>query len=192
MEVMIATKAAATPLIAGLDPILAHTIQKQSHEPVMRCFYCQKCSVGCPTAFAMDYKPAQVLKMVQLGQKEELLKSSAIWLCIGCETCGTRCPNDIRINNVMDTLKEIAIEEGVAPKEKTVYALHRSFLNSIKRFGRLHELTMLAEYMLRVPQKLPQEIGLGITLILKGKVLHLWSAVKERGKVRELFRRVGM
>jgi len=111
----------------------------------MRCYYCQKCSIGCPTAFAMDYQPAQILKMVQLGQKEALLKSSAIWLCIGCETCGARCPNDIRINNVMDVLKEIALEEGIKPAEKTVYALHRSFLDSIKIFGRVHELTMLAE-----------------------------------------------
>jgi len=178
--------------IAVTDPILAHTIQKQSHEPVMRCFYCQKCSTGCPTAFAMDYKPAQVLKMVQLGQREALLKSCAIWLCIGCETCGARCPNDIRVNNVMDVLKEMALAEGVAPAEKTVYALHRSFLNSIKRFGRVHELTMLAEYMLRVPQKLPAEIGLGIALVLKGKVLHFWSAIKERGRVRKLFHRAGM
>jgi heterodisulfide reductase subunit C len=191
MEAMTATIPTSTP-IAITDPLLAQTVQARSHEPVMRCYYCQKCSVGCPTAFAMDYQPAQVLKMVQLGQKKALLKSSAIWLCIGCETCGTRCPNDIRINNVMDVLKEMALEEGVAPAEKTVYALHRSFLNSIKLFGRIHELSMLTEYMLRVPQKLPQEIGLGIALILKGKVLHLWSAIKERSQVREIFRRAGL
>ena len=135
----------ATP-IAMTDPTFSQTVQAQSHEPIARCYYCQKCSVGCPTAFAMDFQPAQILRMVGLSQKEALLKSSAIWLCIGCETCGTRCPNDIRINNVMDVLKEMALEAGVTPAEKTVYALHRSFLNSIKRFGRLHELTMLAEY----------------------------------------------
>lgn len=181
----------ATP-IAVTDPTFAQIVQTRSHEPVKRCFYCQKCSTGCPTAFAMDYQPAQVLKMVQLGQKEALLNSRAIWLCIGCETCGTRCPNDIRINNVMDVLKEMAMEEGVRPAEKEVYALHRSFLDSIKIFGRVHELSMLAEYMLRVPQKLPAEIGLGLKLIIKGKVLHLWTAVKDRSKVRELFRRAGV
>lgn len=178
--------------IAVMDPMFLQAVRARSHEPVMRCYYCQKCSVGCPTAFAMDYQPAQVLKMVQLGQKEVVLKSSAIWLCVGCETCGTRCPNDIRINNIMDVLKEIAMEEDVQAAEKTVYALHRSFLNSIKRFGRIHELTMLAEYILRVPQKLPDEIGLGWALFIRGKVLHFWSAIKERSKIRELFRRAGM
>jgi len=191
MEAMTATMTTPAP-ISVADPTFAWTIQARSHEPVMRCFYCQKCSIGCPTAFAMDYQPAQVLKMVQLGQKGALLKSRAIWLCIGCETCGTRCPNDIRINNVMDVLKEIALEEGATPAEKTVYALHRSFLNSIKRFGRLHELTMLAEYILHVPQKLPAEIGIGWALFVRGKVLHLWSAIKERGAVRKLFDRAGL
>ena len=120
------------------------------------------------------------------------LKSRAIWLCVGCETCGTRCPNDIRINNVMDALKEMALEAGVRPAEKEIYALHQSVLNSIKRFGRLHELTMIAEYMLRVPSKLVDELGVGLVLVLKGKVIHFWSAIKERDKVRELFRRAGM
>jgi len=188
MEAMTAT---ATP-IAVTEPTFARTIQARSHEPVMRCFYCQKCSIGCPSAFAMDCQPAQVLKMVQLGQKEALLKSRAIWLCIGCETCGTRCPNDIRINNVMDVLKEMALEEGVKPAEKEVYALHRSFLNSIKRFGRVHEMTMIAEYMLRAPNKLFEELGIGLVLFIKGKILHLWSAIKGRDKVRELYRRAGL
>ncbi|UCC64904.1 MAG: 4Fe-4S dicluster domain-containing protein [Anaerolineae bacterium] len=191
MEAMTATMTTPAP-ISVTDPTFAWTIQARSHEPVTRCFYCQKCSIGCPTAFAMDYQPAQVLKMVQLGQKGVLLNSRAIWLCIGCETCGTRCPNDIRVNNVMDVLKEIALEEGAKPAEKTVYALHRSFLNSIKRFGRLHELTMLAEYILHVPQKLPAEIGIGWALFVRGKVLHLWSAIKERGAVRKLFDRAGL
>jgi heterodisulfide reductase subunit C len=158
----------------------------------MGCFYCQKCSVGCPTAFAMDYQPAQVLKMVQLGQKEALLNSRAIWLCVGCETCGTRCPNDIHINNVMDVLKEMAMEAGAEPAEKTIYALHRSFLNSVRRFGRLHELTMLAEYITRVPQKLPAEIGIGWALFVRGKVLHFWNAIKDREAVRNLFDRAGV
>jgi len=46
--------------------------------------------------------------------------------------------------------------------------------------------------MLRVPQKLPDEIGVGLKRIVKGKVLKFWSAIKERGKVRELFRRAGV
>ena len=73
-----------------------------SHQNIQRCYYCLRCSAGCPSAYAMDYTPAQMLRMVQLGQKEPFLRSSAIWLCIGCETCGTRCPNEIHAGAVID------------------------------------------------------------------------------------------
>ena len=79
-------------------------VSELSGQNVRRCYYCLRCSAGCPAAYAMDYTPAQILRLVQLGQKTALLQSSAIWLCIGCETCGTRCPNEIHAGAVIDAL----------------------------------------------------------------------------------------
>ena len=175
-------------------PNFALEVQEQSGENVFRCYYCQKCTVGCPTAYAMDYQPAQVLKMIQLGMREPLLKSSAPWLCVGCETCGTRCPNEIRLGPVMDTLKYMALEAGYAPPEATVYALHRAFVNSIKIFGRVHETTMLAEYVLRsrdIFSILLSNYGVAITLLLKRKIPILPERVKGLDQVKELYRRAG-
>jgi len=169
-------------------------VQRRSGENVFRCYYCQKCTVGCPTAFAMDYQPAQVLKMIQLGMREPLLKSSAPWLCVGCETCGTRCPNGIRLAPVMDTLKYMALEAGYTPPETMIYALHRAFLDSIKLFGRVHETTMLAEYALRsknIFSLVRSNIDVGIALLLKGKMPILPERVKGLGQVKELYKRAG-
>ncbi|MBC8263765.1 MAG: 4Fe-4S dicluster domain-containing protein [Anaerolineales bacterium] len=169
-------------------------VQRRSGENVFRCYYCQKCTVGCPTAYAMDCKPAQVLKMIQLGMREPLLKSSAPWLCVGCETCGTRCPNEIRLAPVMDTLKYMSLEAGYTPPETTVYALHRAFLDSIKFFGRVHETTMLAEYVLRsrdIFSIILSNYGVGITLLLKRKIPILPERVKGLGQVKELYKRAG-
>ena len=169
-------------------------VQRRSGENVFRCYYCQKCTVGCPTAYAMDYQPAQVLKMIQLGMREPLLKSSAPWLCVGCEACGTRCPNEIRLGPVMDTLKYMSLEAGYTPPETTVYALHRAFLDSIKFFGRVHETTMLAEYVLRsrdIFSIILSNYGVGITLLLKRKIPILPERVKGLGQVKELYKRAG-
>ena len=165
-------------------------VQRRSGENVFRCYYCQKCTIGCPTAYAMDYQPAQVLKMIQLGMREPLLKSSAPWLCVGCDACGTRCPNEIRLAPVMDTLKYMALEAGYSLPEAKVYALHRSFVNSIKIFGRLHEATMLAEYKLR-SRDLFSDLDLGALLFLKGKIPILPERVKDMGQVKELYRMAG-
>jgi heterodisulfide reductase subunit C len=157
-----------------------------SHQNVRSCYYCLRCAAGCPVTYAMDYNPAQLLKMIQLGQKDALLRSSAIWLCVGCETCGTRCPNGIRTGLVIDALRQLAITEGVAPAEREVFKLHRAFLDSIRIWGRVHELSMLMEYML-TSLDLFSNLDIGMDMIFKGKVLHLPERIKGLDEVRRLF-----
>jgi len=173
-------------------------VNERSGEYVQRCFYCQKCTAGCPTAHVMDYKPAQLLRLIQLGQKERLLGSNAIWLCVGCETCGTRCPNHIRLAPVMDVLRQMALAEGFAP-HPAVYALHRSFLDSIRLWGRVHELSMLVEYktrcLLTKPplffQGLLSDAKMGAGLMLKGKLSLMPERIRRMRDVKELFKPAG-
>ena len=73
--------------------------------PIQRCYHCRKCSAGCPVAFAMEFNPNKVIKMIQMGKRAEVLGSSTIWLCASCETCVTRCPNDVDIARMMDVLR---------------------------------------------------------------------------------------
>ena len=100
------------------DPAFADKVKKISNADLDRCYQCYTCTAGCPVAYAMDYYPHQVMRMVQLGVREKLLSCSTIWLCAACETCNTRCPNGVELVNVMDTLREMAIEEGVKVKEE--------------------------------------------------------------------------
>jgi len=172
------------------DMTFGLAVQERSGEPVLRCYYCQKCSAGCPVAYVMDYKPAQVLRLVQLGRKETVLQSSAIWLCVGCEACGTRCPNRIRLAPMFDALRYMALEEGYRPQPQAVYKLHRSFLDSIRLWGRVHELSMLAQYKLRSPLggDILADVRVGLTLLLKGKIVHLPERVEGLAQVRRLFK----
>ncbi|HHH40673.1 MAG TPA: heterodisulfide reductase [Chloroflexi bacterium] len=167
------------------DLTFSREVQARSGVPVLRCYFCQKCTAGCPVAYAMDYKPAQLLRLIQLGQKEAVLSSSAIWLCVGCETCGTRCPNQIRLAPMFDVLRYMALEEGYKP-EPMVYALHRSFLDSIRMWGRVHELSMLIEYKLR-SRDLFSDLAMGIGLILKGKISFLPERIRGVAQVRKLY-----
>jgi heterodisulfide reductase subunit C len=134
----------------------------------------------------MEYTPAQVLRLVQLGQAEAVLSSSAIWLCIGCETCGTRCPNEIHAGAVMDALRQMAIGRGVRAGEQRVYRLHQAFLDSIRAWGRLHELTMLMEYKLRSGD-LVSDLDMGVSMFVKGKIHPLPKRIGGIAEVRRLF-----
>ena len=100
--------------------------------PIQRCYHCRKCTAGCPMAFVMEYNPNKVIKMIQMGKKDQVLGSSTIWLCASCETCITRCPNEVDIARMMDVLRQMALESGKAVKEKRVLAFHEAFLSSIR------------------------------------------------------------
>ena len=183
-------------IAVGTDLAFSELIQRLSGEEVQSCFYCQKCTAGCPTAYMMDYKPAQLLRMIQLGQREKVLSSKAIWMCIGCEACGTRCPNQIRLAPVMDVLREMALQEGYAP-ETAIYSLHQSFLDSIRMWGRVHELTMLAEFKTRCLLKeypvffqgLLDDMKLGTNLILNGKISFLPERIKRLEEIKALYKK---
>jgi heterodisulfide reductase subunit C len=168
------------------DLTFIEQVSDMSHQNVRRCFYCLRCSAGCPAAEFMEYSPAQLLRMVQLGHKDALLLSSAIWLCIGCETCGTRCPNEIHAGAVIDALRHIALQHQVPAAERSVLKLHQAFLASIRRFGRLHELSMLLEHKLTTPDLL-SNLDMGIDMFLKGKIHPLPKRIKGMDQVKKLF-----
>lgn len=155
-------------------------------EDVLQCYQCGECTAGCPAAFAMDIAPNQVLRMAQLGLKDEVLSSSAIWLCAGCETCATRCPKGVALSKVMDACRQIAIAEGVKPKEPNVLKFHEEFLRGVKMFGRTHELTLTALYKTRT-RDFFSDVFQGIQMFLKGKLGLIPSLVKGRKEVKRLF-----
>jgi heterodisulfide reductase subunit C len=182
-------------IAVGTDLTFGEVVRDRSGERIDRCFYCQRCTVGCPTAFVMDHKPAQLLRMIQLGQKDRVLSSSAIWMCVACEACGTRCPNQIRLAPVMDVLRIMSVRGKHAP-EPSVYALHRSFLDSIWLWGRVHELSLIMEHKVRCLVAEPplffhgliSDLMMGADLILKGKIAFLPERIKRLGEVKRLYK----
>jgi heterodisulfide reductase subunit C len=160
--------------------------KKRSGENLSLCYQCLKCTAGCPTAPYMDIRPNNLIRMIQMGMKEAVLGSSAIWLCVSCETCGTRCPNDIDIGVLMDALREMSIEEGIHPKEKNIHLLHEAFIQSIKRGGRVHEATMLIDYKLR-SRDFFTDLVPGMQLFLKGKIPLFPQFIKGRQEIKKIF-----
>ena len=88
----------------------AEEVRRETGENIFLCYQCQKCSAGCPVVEHFDLHPNQVMRAIQLGQKEMVIHSKTIWLCAMCETCATSCPHDINITKIMDLLKIMAKE----------------------------------------------------------------------------------
>ncbi len=168
------------------DAALLAAVEARSGEKVSRCYQCRKCANGCPIAFAMDVTPNQVMRMIQLGLEDELLRSKTIWICASCQTCTTRCPNDIDIAHLMDTLRQMSQEAGVPPAEQNVLKFHKAFLGSIRRHGRVFEPEMLALYKL-ASKDFFSDMKIAWQMLKRGKLKLLPSNIKGKAEVRRMF-----
>ncbi len=92
------------------DPFVKK-VEELSGQNLLACYQCGKCSAGCPEVSQMDILPNQIIRLAQLGQKEELLASKAIWLCASCMTCNTRCPKGINIAEVIEAVRLILLRK---------------------------------------------------------------------------------
>ncbi len=172
-------------MIASLDAAWRNLVSAQSHQNIDRCFACAKCTAGCPVAYAMEYGPHRILQMVRLGLKDAVLSSQDIWLCAGCETCGTRCPNDVDIAHMMDVLRQMSVAERIPNPASDIADFHRLFLTLVKTFGRMHEASLLGLFKFRTHDWLG-DMGAGVQLIAKGKIPILPDRIKGAGEVRKI------
>jgi len=86
-------------------------VQDLSGQNLLACYQCGKCSAGCPAVSQMDILPNQIIRYAQLGFKEELLASRAIWICESCFMCNSRCPKGINIAEVIEALRQILLRK---------------------------------------------------------------------------------
>ena len=63
------------------------------------------------------FNPLLFIRLALLGMRKKLLSSELLWYCTQCYTCYARCPQDVRFTDVMAILRDMAIEEGYAPKD---------------------------------------------------------------------------
>ena len=170
------------------DSGLLARVESRSGEKVSLCYQCRKCTNGCPLAFAMDVMPNQVMRMIQLGLEEDLFRSKTIWVCASCQTCTTRCPNDIDIAHLVDTLRQLSLEAGVPPAEPKVVKFHNAFLDSLRRNGRVFELGMVGQYKLTAGD-LFSDTKMAWEMLKRGKLKFLPARIKAKQEVRDMFKK---
>ena len=172
------------------NPAAVESVEARSGEKVTRCYQCRKCTNGCPLAFAMDLLPNQIMQMVQLGLHDEILRSRAIWICASCQTCTTRCPNDIDIAHLMDCLRQMSLERGVVSEERQVAIFHQAFLDSVRRHGRLFEVELAVRYKLAT-RSLLGDLKANLGMLKRGKVRLRPANIKGKRDIRRMFDEAG-
>jgi heterodisulfide reductase subunit B len=153
-----------------ISPALAQRIQEELGQNVYLCYQCVKCSSGCPLAEFFDWQPNQIMRALQLGQEDIALESKTPWLCAACQTCSTRCPQELDIAAIMDFLTREALERGKTPPVSEVPMFNEAFMRQVRIWGRAYEPGLMAEMKLRNLKSMFDDLDLYIRMLRKMKV----------------------
>lgn len=171
-------------------------VQTLAHTDLAECYQCGKCTAGCPVSSHMDLAPNQVVRLLQLDQADTALRSEAIWECVSCQTCSTRCPKNVDCAAIMDALRETALALGtVAASKRTVVAFQKAFLRDIRHNGRLCELELIARFKTDVMFHtgrlafLFKDATLAPQLTARKKLHLISEKARDRGVVDRIFAR---
>ena len=175
-------------VITPSESPLAKSVLSESGQNVNLCYQCMKCAAGCPVSYEMDYKPAELIHAIRLGMDDIVLNSKTMWLCASCETCTTRCPQEVDVAKVMDAVKITAVRQGIKPAIPQVASFNRAALSNIKMCGRMYEVGMIIGLKLRTFEFFKDAV-MGMKMFRKGK-LKMIPSLTGAMRTRKIFRRV--
>jgi len=155
---------------------------------ISQCLQCGTCTGSCPVSYAMDISPRMVIALFRAGQIEEILRSRTLWICASCYMCTTRCPQSIKITDLLYALKRTAIDAGLYPERFPVYRLSKNFVRVVNRYGRNQESLLLMLYYLRNPLGLLRLLPLAIAMFRRGRISLFPKKIKGVGAIRTILR----
>lgn len=112
-------------------------------EKLGTCLQCGTCSSSCPSYFAMDVPPRKLWRMVTLGLKHQIARSSTFWLCTACNSCTVRCPRGIDVAESMRLVREWVNRTGVQETPRALRLLSDVIVNSHNMAGEDNESRLI-------------------------------------------------
>ncbi len=165
----------------------------QVKEMLQPCIQCGTCTASCPNAFAMDYTPRKLWRLIQADMIDAVFKSKTFILCSSCYYCTLRCPRGLPLTRAMGLLTQIAQTQNPKPFKKS-HRFYQEFIQSVRRHGRVNETEFMSMFFLSMKSPiLPFEYAsLGIKLLQKGKVSipkpNIWK--KDQNRLEKIFNKI--
>ncbi len=159
-------------------------------EHILSCIQCGACTGSCPMASYMEYPPRKIIALIRAGMRDEVLSSNSMWYCLSCYLCTVRCPRDVKPTELAHALESLATEQDYRVKGTRTPAMYRSFVNSIKANGRVHEFGMIAMFYLRTSLLAGMRLlPVALSLLRHGRLPLKPHRVKGRKELRQILQK---
>jgi len=119
----------------------------------------------------MDHTPRMMILLTRANRREKVLKSNTMWTCASCYLCTVRCPSGVEITNFMHALESISAHSDKTNGHHNTHKLHRAFIDSVKKNGRVHEFGAMFDFYRRGnPIEALKALPVGLALYAKGRL----------------------
>ncbi len=150
------------------------------------CYQCKKCSAGCTISEESDLPIDEIIGWLQMGDIDRVLRSEHLWICTGCQSCTTRCPNGVKPGELLDYLRVMALDRGIKPSPR-VKTFHDAFIKMLKKRGRSSEVALMSAFYMKHMVRL-EDLKNGYDLFMSGRLKPLGGPkVKDKASVRAVF-----
>ena len=83
------------------NPDFAKEIAAAGGEEVKMCFQCGTCTAGCPSGRRTSYRVRKLMRMAQLGMKEEIINSEELCIFSYLDTRERRVHGTLNIESLI-------------------------------------------------------------------------------------------
>lgn len=90
------------------------------------CITCGLCSSSCPASGIDGFDPRMLVRMVGLGLEDDVVNAKWPWICTMCGKCEHLCPMEIRIPDLVRSIR------GLRNKEKVPGILQKGLKAALK------------------------------------------------------------
>jgi heterodisulfide reductase subunit C len=155
-------------------------------EKIKDCIQCGTCSGSCPVSWAMEETPRRIFAMIRAGMRDKVLDSTTIWTCASCYQCMNRCPQEIKITDIMYMLKRMAMRES-RKRSRNAAALQRSFFEIVNKKGRNHETALMFKILMATkPLSGVSLAPIGFDLIIHNRLPIFGKKVRDIAGLRKI------
>ena len=91
-------------------------LEQPEGKSLLNCYQCGRCTGACPVAEIDDsFNPRYFLQQILLADSA-LTEDRLVWTCLTCEQCEVRCPEHVKIPQLLILAKVRGLVSGNSPE----------------------------------------------------------------------------